>query len=215
MPHFNVSQFENIVSSFYEAAVQTRLWPDALAELSAGVGAVGASLVERRVDSGPGMVCSASVGDLMDTFVRENWSARNYRFERGISVARQNGVVTEGMILSARELDREPMQTGFLRRFGLRWFAGLAVVSGSDADILMSIDRKASSEPFSRSEVATLRRALPHIQRAGQWRWRLHHRFRADSCGGWTALAVRRYCSTKAETYWKRMSAQKGFWKTE
>ena len=55
MPDFNASQFENIVSRFYEAAVQTRLWPDALAELSAGVGAVGASLVERRVRSlGPG-----------------------------------------------------------------------------------------------------------------------------------------------------------------
>ena len=168
MPHFNAGKFENIVSSFYEAAVQTRLWPAALAELSQGVGAVGASLVERRLDAVPGMVCSTGVVEAMDIFVRENWSERNYRFERGIAVALQNGVVTEGMILSARELDREPMQTGFLQRFGLRWFAGLAVVSDSDADILMSIDRKASSEPFSRSEVSILRRALPHIQRAGQ-----------------------------------------------
>jgi hypothetical protein len=168
MPHFNASKFENIVASFYEAAVHTRLWPVALEELSQAVGAVGASLVERRLDAVPGMVCSNSIVEAMDIFVRENWSERNYRFERGISVALQNGVVTEGMILSARELDREPMQTGFLQRFGLRWFAGLAVVSDPDAQILMSIDRKASSETFSRSEVSILRRALPHIQRAGQ-----------------------------------------------
>jgi DNA-binding CsgD family transcriptional regulator len=168
LPHFNASKLENIVARFYEAAIDSRLWPVALDELSQAVGAQGASLVERRSNCGAGMVCSTSIEEAMDVFVRENWSARNYRFERGIAVAKQNGVVTEGMIASSRELDREPMQTGFLQRFGLRWFAGLAVVSEPDADILMSIDRKATSEPFSRSEVSVLRRALPHIKRAGQ-----------------------------------------------
>jgi DNA-binding CsgD family transcriptional regulator len=168
MAHFDAGKFETVVGSFYEAAIQTSLWPAALDELARAVGAEGASMVERRVDSTPAVVHSEGVADAMHTFMRENWSVQNYRFEHGIEVARRNGVVTESMIRSATELDREPMQTGFLQRFGLRWFAGLAVVSQPDADILMSIERRATSEPYSRTEVSLLRRALPHIQRAGQ-----------------------------------------------
>jgi DNA-binding CsgD family transcriptional regulator len=168
MAHFDAGRFETVVGSFYEAAIHTSLWPAALDELARAVGAEGASMVERRLDSTPAVVHSDGVADAMHTFMRENWSVQNYRFERGIEVARRNGVVTEGMIVSPRELDREPMQTGFLQRFGLRWFAGLAVVSQPDADILMSIERRATSEPYSRTEVSLLKRALPHIKRAGQ-----------------------------------------------
>jgi DNA-binding CsgD family transcriptional regulator len=168
MAHFNASKFETVVSSFYEAAVQNSLWPTALGELAKAVGAEGASLVERRLESSPAMIPSEGLAEAMDTFVRENWSLRNYRFEYGIEVARRNGVVTESMIRSSTQLDREPLQTGFLQRFGLRWFAGLAVVGEADEDILMSIDRRANSEPYSRAEVALLQRVLPHIKRAGQ-----------------------------------------------
>jgi DNA-binding CsgD family transcriptional regulator len=60
------------------------------------------------------------------------------------------------------------LQAEFLQRFKLKWFAGLGVLSEPDASMLVSIDRRANSEPFSRNEVSLLRRALPHIRRAGQ-----------------------------------------------
>jgi DNA-binding CsgD family transcriptional regulator len=159
---------EEAVSACYEAAVQPHLWPNALEVLAQATGSEGVTLIDHRLGSGPGYICTKSFDEHMDVFVRENWSSRNYRFDRGITVAQRNGVVTEGMIFGTTELDREPLQAEFLRRFKLKWFAGLAILQEPDANMLVSIDRRASSEPFSRSEVSLLRRALPHIKRAGQ-----------------------------------------------
>lgn len=156
------------MSACYEAAAQPHLWPAALEVLAEATGAAGVNFVEHRLNSAPGYVCTPSFDEHMDVFVRENWSSRNYRFDRGIKVAQRNGVVTEGMIFGTTELDREPLQAEFLQRFKLKWFAGLAILQEPDANMLVSIDRRASSEPFSRSEVSLLRRALPHIKRAGQ-----------------------------------------------
>jgi DNA-binding CsgD family transcriptional regulator len=168
MSHFNASKLEEAVSACYEAASQPHLWPAALEVLAGATGAEGVTLIDHRLDSGIGYVCTKSFDEHMDVFVRENWSSRNYRFDRGISVAHRNGVVTEGMIFGTRELEREPLQAEFLERFKLKWFAGLEILSEPDANMLVSIDRRANSEPFSRNEVSLLRRALPHIRRAGQ-----------------------------------------------
>lgn len=168
MATFSGRKLEEAILRLYESAVQPHLWQTALAELADAVAAEGAIVIDRRREGGVSCVWSRSVDEQMNEFVRNGWWNRNYRFERGMTLVRKNGVITDGMLCSSRELDREPLQAEFLDRFGLRWFAGLSMVGDPDADVLVSIERRSRTEPFSGGEIATLQRAMPHIRRIGQ-----------------------------------------------
>jgi len=168
MSSFSGRKLEEAILRLYESAVQPQLWQSALADLASAVDAEGVIMIDRRREGGVSCVWSNSVDEQMNAFVRNGWWNRNYRFERGMSLVRKNGVITESMLCSSQELDREPLQGEFLDRFGLRWFAGLSVVSEPDTDLLLSIERRARADPFSRGEISIFQKALPHIRRIGQ-----------------------------------------------
>ena len=103
----------------------------------------------------------------MDAFTKGGWVKRNYRFERASPFVGQGLLMTESMLCTPAELDREPMQAEFLDRLGLRWWAGLRIAKDGDAAMLLSIERATRDEPFDGAEFDALLRAVPHLRSAG------------------------------------------------
>jgi DNA-binding CsgD family transcriptional regulator len=167
MGSFNSAKLQEAIISLYEAAAQPHMWHSALSELATAVDALGVILIDRRQTGSVNCIWTDSLNDQMDTFLRDQWWSRNYRFERGMTLVRRQGVITESMLCEPEQLDREPLQAEFLAKFGMRWFAGLSAVNDPDADMLFSIERRSRNEAFSKSEIATLQSVMPHIRRAG------------------------------------------------
>jgi hypothetical protein len=65
MSHFNARKLEEAVSACYEAAAQPHLWPAALEVLAEATGAEGVTLIDHRLNSGLGYVCTKSCGGLI------------------------------------------------------------------------------------------------------------------------------------------------------
>ncbi|MGH6813527.1 MAG: helix-turn-helix transcriptional regulator [Methylocella sp.] len=99
--------------------------------------------------------------------------------ERCLSAfAQGRDIVTESMIFSPSELDNHPYNVEFINRFNFRWFAAMILTGEGPSCIILVVERLAGSEPFSGPEIETLRRLLPHLQKAGNLALRLaaaHH----------------------------------------
>ena len=160
-----------IVERIYEAAARPGLWRQALHELALASNALGAQLLHHRPEGAALHTNSEGLDEVVEAFFREGWHVRNPREVR----ARRRGVafrevVTDADLFTREELDREPWQRDFLDRYGLRWFSSFGTIRPEDlvAPVILTIERPAAREPFSRKEVGLLRTIVPHVQRAGQ-----------------------------------------------
>lgn len=169
MSKFDESRTANLIGGFYEAAARPDLWRGLLAEMADAVGALGCGLTPGP-DSPLHPICSASLDEIVavgrtNGLLYEN--PRMYRGVQALQLSPQN-VVTEAMLFSPWELDHLPFHAEYVNRFELRHFAGMVVAGDNQSGLAFSAERTARQGPFSASEVETLRRMVPHIQRAGQ-----------------------------------------------
>jgi DNA-binding CsgD family transcriptional regulator/PAS domain-containing protein len=130
--------------------------------------AVGVQMLHHRPEGASLHAASEGLDDILKAFFAEGWNRGNPREVR----ARQRGmalneVVTERDLFTPEELDREPWQTDFLDRFGLRWFASFSLRDLIEAaPFVMSVERFAADAPFSPDEVKIFAAAIPHFRRA-------------------------------------------------
>ncbi|NEU11094.1 helix-turn-helix transcriptional regulator [Methylobacterium sp. BTF04] len=162
-----------VIDRFYETATQPELWRVVLAEYADALGADGAVLLPGP--AAPMMPnCTASLDELLETGMREHWLADNPRLVRGMrALTDTRRVVTESEIFTPDELDHLPFNADFIGHFGYRWFAGIYLVPAGGQSILLSAERSRHRERFSRREIESIERAIPHLQRAGQMALRL------------------------------------------
>ncbi|ACA14627.1 transcriptional regulator, LuxR family [Methylobacterium sp. 4-46] len=156
------------IDLFYEAALNPERWPAVLEAYGRAVGADGAVMLP-----GPAAPLAASVSEdmaeVVEAGVRDGWLAENPRIARGIQALKDpRGVITESQIFTPRELDHIPFNADYVGRHGYRWFAGLYMVAEGERSVILSAERRREREMFSHREIAQIRRAVPHLQRAGQ-----------------------------------------------
>lgn len=151
-----------VVDRFYEAAVCPELWQSVLHETSLALGAEGATILCQPNDAMPA-VYSAGIAELIDAFVREGWE--NIRASRGIGKGRWN-LHSESTIFASDELDRLPFYSDLLGRLGFRWFVGTTLAKVDGKTTILSVERLAREEPFSRRELSAIEAILPHLRRA-------------------------------------------------
>lgn len=168
MGSFSEIRVAGLIEGFYEAAIRPELWNGLLGQLAEALGAEGCYLVPGTGSSFRPM-CSTSMAESCEAGLKEGWFDRNPRLTRGFSmVTSTQEIVTESMLFSPWELDHLPFHAEFVSRFKARWFAGLDLAGQGATGLAMTAERLARQEPFSSSEIGTLRRLVPHIQGAGR-----------------------------------------------
>ncbi len=153
-----------VIDRFYEAAAHPELWRTVLHETSLALGAEG-SVILAYPDVGLGLIQSEGVDELLDRFVRGQW--HNIRGARGLAHSPWK-LQSEATLFRPEELDRLPFYTEFLGPLGFRWFAGARLAKSNGNTIILSVERKARDEAFSRGELAAIDRILPHLRRASE-----------------------------------------------
>ena len=106
--------------------------------------------------------------DISEAFFREGWHINNSREVRARTrrVGLQE-VITESDLFTPEQLDRDAFQREFLDRFGLRWFSSFGAIHFDQiSPVILTMERPAKLDPFSRSEVEQISVIVPHIQRA-------------------------------------------------
>jgi DNA-binding CsgD family transcriptional regulator len=157
------SRLAAVIDRFYEAAVTPELWPAALDELSAALGGIGGLMFYFPQGSTPWSSHSSSLDDPIRAFFAEDWHTKNVRTARGQQVVAQGlTVFSEEQLFKAGELDRQPIQSEFFRRYGLRSFVGFDLVPNK---VLTAVER--GYHPFQERELQTIARLHPHLARAG------------------------------------------------
>lgn len=157
-----------VVDYLYEAAVRPELWLLALDRLASASNALGAQMLYHRPEGAALHTVSSGLEEISEAFFREGWHINNSREVR--ARARRVGlqeVITESDLFRPEELDRDAFQREFLDRFGLRWFSSFGAIHFDQiSPVILTIERSAKLEPFSRSEVEQISAIVPHIQRA-------------------------------------------------
>ena len=101
--------------------------------------------------------------------MREGWYARNERVTRGVKLVRSpQDVLTEEHMFTPHELDHLPYNAEFAKRLGLRSFAGFMFAVNGSSSVYCSLERHPNEGSFAPHEMAAIRRAVPHLQRAGR-----------------------------------------------
>jgi DNA-binding CsgD family transcriptional regulator len=162
-----------IIERFYEAATRPELWPEVLHEAGEAVGGVAGILLP-----GPkapvAAVWSRAVDEGVELGMREGWYENNPRVSRGVPALRGPlDVITERRIFTDEELQNHPFNAEFINRTGMGSFAGMLLAPEGASSVIVSFERTRNQEPFSEHDLAVIRRALPHLQGAGQLALRL------------------------------------------
>jgi DNA-binding CsgD family transcriptional regulator/PAS domain-containing protein len=190
-PQFDSGKLPGLIDAFYEAAARPELWQSALAQFSDALGAAGCGLL-----GGPAStlapICTASMEEALDIGLSSGWLAKNPRMERGLEAFRRgHDIVTEATLFTPWELDHLPFNAEYVARVKGRWFADFVLAGDGPSSLVLTTQRLVGSEPFSPSELDSLRRVVPHLRRAGTLALRLaeaHHEgmldaFAAFDCG--------------------------------
>jgi DNA-binding CsgD family transcriptional regulator/PAS domain-containing protein len=169
MPKFDASRFAGLIDPIYEAAASPELWRGLLAEIADAAGAFGAA-VAGTPNLGLKSIGSESLDEILDEGRRTGWLPdRNARLPREWNAFRQGqDIETESTIFSPWELDHLPFNTEFVTPHKGRSFAAMRFAVEGPSILGLEVERLIGSEPFTASEIETMRALLPHMQRAGQ-----------------------------------------------
>jgi hypothetical protein len=158
MPKFDASRLAGLIDPIYESAALPQLRRGLLAEFSDALGAAGAFL-HGDPTAGLTIICSESMDEVLDGGLRTGWLPhRNARMRRELDAFRQgHAIVTESMIFSPWELDHLPFNTEFVTPNKGRSFAAMRLAAEGPSSLVLSVQRYIGSEPFSASEIETMR----------------------------------------------------------
>ena len=109
---------------FGEAAIDPRVWPEILEQISKAAGARGAILLQGASRT-PDVPPTSEVDEFVDSYFAEGWHSRDIRAERAVPLLLAGAkVVTDHDILAPAEVERAGLYAESLMPHGLRWFAG-------------------------------------------------------------------------------------------
>lgn len=155
------------IEAIYECALNPAEWPVALQHIADCFDDGGCILIYGRNNGAFGVIGSPGLSIAVSEYVK-NWSGRDIRAMR----ARERGffgrrvLITDSDVVSPEEIESHPFYAQFLRRFGLRYFAGAAVVPGDGAEAALSVQRAVTKRPYTAEELSRLDVLGRHAERA-------------------------------------------------
>lgn len=175
--YLHEDRFELIARSFFEAAALPEKWPKVLDELALATGSEGVALIPFPTTP-PHIPCSEGSLELLDAFIRGDWSSRNTRAQRGAKLVARNpslvsSFVTEEMFITPEEIRQDQFYQEFLAPFGFTSFLGGSLAEDNGRYLFINFERKSTKAPFSTDEVARMNRLLPLLRSAGAFALRV------------------------------------------
>jgi DNA-binding CsgD family transcriptional regulator/PAS domain-containing protein len=159
--------FDDLVAAFHEAALRPELWPQALQKTADFFKVTGTCLLAWP-GAPAGAIWSSSLDEVMDQFFKEGWYANNIRLQRAEQLREIHPLLTESHLFTPEELVTLPFNAEFINANGFRWAAGAFIASVDTTHTALSLERRASEERFSQSELKAIGAFLPHMRQAGQ-----------------------------------------------
>lgn len=159
----------DLVDLFYEAALDTQLWPSALARLSDAVGGEGVALTYQNQFDGTGRAIFSRLDPAMAPLYFGHFGQRNpIQLANDLEAVRRDGpgVGPDHLHVPRAELERSEYFNDFMVPFGIHsvLMIGLAV---HNADIsIINIMRPKSKAAFDAEETSFARALRPHLARA-------------------------------------------------
>lgn len=146
---------DSIVGSFEEAALSPEVWPKAFDVLARETGSRGMVLLPLpKWRTASNIVMSDSVAESGECYFREGWNERDKR-DGVLQKAIACGVATDLDMIGEDDMRRDPYYQDFLARFGLKWWAGVAIEAGGDHAIL-SMQRSPEQGLYTLTEQKSL-----------------------------------------------------------
>lgn len=167
----DVSRLGLAVERCYDAVILPDLWPSVFQEFAEAVNATGMISFQFGADTQKNLLlCSPSLDESTDAYVKEGWFLRNPRIVRASRVASPDRLVSDRDLALVRDslddADRA-WRHDFLQRQGLGWFAGTDFFyNGGMNRVGISVERSVKVEPFQEAELAIIYLALAQIRRA-------------------------------------------------
>ncbi|MGO4671057.1 helix-turn-helix transcriptional regulator [Bosea sp. 2RAB26] len=161
-------RFVSAVEAVYAAAATPSLWPAALQAIADCFDDVGAVMIYQRDDGSYGIIVSPSLAEGQKEYDRDEWWRHDVRFarsrERGYLT--RSDAITERHIATSEELETLPFYSQFLKRQGLKWFAGVSISPDPHVAVALSIQRADSKPAFAEEELAALSQLGRHVENA-------------------------------------------------
>ena len=134
-----------------EAAIDPRVWPEIMEQISNAAGARGAILLQGASRT-PDVPRTSEIDEFVNSYFAEGWHTRDIRAERAVPLLLAGRkVVTDDDILAPEEMERAGLYAESLIPNGLRWFAGIGFWAGP-ALWGLTIQRSHREGPFGRED---------------------------------------------------------------
>jgi DNA-binding CsgD family transcriptional regulator len=145
-----------------EAVIDPGAWPRLMADISAAVVATGAALLQGDIRT-PDIPRTASVDECFTYYFATDWPTHDTRAERSVPLLmRGQAVVTDQDIVTPEEMRRLDFYNDCAFRFGVPWFAGVALRAESALWAMVFL-RTARQGPFEPHETRLLASLAPWL----------------------------------------------------
>jgi DNA-binding CsgD family transcriptional regulator/PAS domain-containing protein len=154
------------IEAAHAAALDEALWPDALDALARLFGAVGATLEDfAKRPLGLRYFRFAGLPPQAETEYLAHYQHHNPRAEYAFRNLSQP-ILCDYALIDERAMDRHAYYSKYLASLDLRYFMSGQIMDAPDAQAIVSIQRSRRQGHVEKTEVARMRRLLPHLRRA-------------------------------------------------
>lgn len=160
-----LDRYDSAVLKIHEAALESARWGEALAGVADVLHSAGA--VMHVASLVPSQRSMSYIGGITPEQVT-GYDADCLALCPRVRYARANPGPTircDALILSEREMDRDPVYDWF-RRNGLRYFLGTTLARSPEREIFFNVQRTARQGHVEQSDIEMFGRFLPHLRHA-------------------------------------------------
>jgi DNA-binding CsgD family transcriptional regulator len=154
-----------IIDRAYEAAVVPEMWPQLCDVLSSHIGAYSTALITFPSGGAPRWVSSECIAEQMRVYEESGLAQRNDRPTRGLQQG-LNTFLRDVDLLTAKELERDPIRAELLEPLGLAWEMGASFLEPSGSIFVFSQLQKTEDGPFSIEATTRMNALKPDLARA-------------------------------------------------
>ena len=156
--------FDHLIEDIYDAGACPELWPSTLSSIAAAAGALGGVVFGFSKSRGLIFEYNGALDAQCATIFKLRH--RDNVWVRGMARRPKNQLVVSDAIVKRRQLMQLEFYDEVLRPQRIAHGALASLTVGRDIDVQFSVHKSIHTGPFNATEIQTLRRLVPHVQRA-------------------------------------------------
>ncbi|THV09803.1 helix-turn-helix transcriptional regulator [Rhizobium rhizophilum] len=180
---------EALRDRIYEAAMIPEMWPANCDMISGEVGAYSMALMSISTEGNFRAVSSPHIAEPLAVFLQTDLPSQNIRVQRQMETG-AGSFLRDVDLMTAGEIDADPIYEAFLRPRGLGWTAGAVFQEPSGTTLIFDLLRKHELGAFTSAELTKLNRLKADLARASFIATRLRFQEAKTITGTMAALGL-------------------------